>query len=55
MTLLAALVPQRHENRPDLKVGRLHYPLHPTLSAHFRWGLGASEHLDKASQYFRTG
>jgi hypothetical protein len=39
----AALVPQRHENRPDTVVGRLHYSLSSTLSAHFRWSFGASE------------
>ena len=26
--LLAASMPDRHENRPDSKVGRLHYSLH---------------------------
>ena len=33
----AALVTSwKHENRPDSWVGRLHYSLRPTLSAHFR-------------------
>jgi hypothetical protein len=32
----AALVPLGHENRPDTMVGRLHYSLSLTLSAHFR-------------------
>ena len=49
MYLLAALVPRKHENRPDFEVGRLHYSLRPTLSAHFRWGIRAFEHLDIAS------
>jgi hypothetical protein len=35
----AAFVLQEHENRPDLWVGRLHYSLRPTPSAHFRWWL----------------
>ena len=30
---------KKHENRPDLWVGRLHYSLCPTPSAHFRWRL----------------
>lgn len=33
----------KRENRPDSMVGRLHYSLGPTLSAHFRWNVGASE------------
>jgi hypothetical protein len=28
--------PSKHENRPDTMVGRLHYSLSITLSAHFR-------------------
>jgi hypothetical protein len=44
----AALVLQEHENRP-LVVGRLHYSLRSTLSAHFRWCFGASERLYIAS------
>jgi len=39
----AAFALQEHENRPDLIVGRLHYSLSPTLSAHFRRGFSASE------------
>ena len=38
-----------HENRPDTVVGRLHYSLSSTLSAHFRWGVRASERLNVAS------
>jgi hypothetical protein len=45
----AALVSLRHENRPDTLVGRLHYSLGSTLSAHFRWSFGASERLNVAS------
>ena len=41
--LLPAFVSYEHENRPDSLVGRLHYSLSPTLSAHFRWGVRASE------------
>jgi len=33
------------ENRPDTMVGRLHYSLSFTLSAQFRWSVGASEVL----------
>jgi hypothetical protein len=38
-----------HENRPDTAVGRLHYSLNSTLSAHFRWGVRASERLNVPS------
>lgn len=47
--LLAAFAFLEHENRPDDDVGRLHYLLRSTLSAHFRWGIGASEVLTFAS------
>ena len=40
---------RKRENRPDTMVGRLHYSLGPTLSAHFRWSVGASERLNFAS------
>ena len=33
---LTAFVSVRHKNRPDTVVGRLHYSLSLTLSAHFR-------------------
>ena len=49
LVLLAAPVPRRHKNRPDSMVGRLHYSLRSTLSAHFRWCFGASERLNIAS------
>ncbi len=45
---IPALASTGHENRPDSLVGRLHYSLGPTLSAHFRWGVCASERLDVA-------
>jgi hypothetical protein len=52
--LLAAFVSEEHENRPDSGVGRLHYSLGPTLSAQFRWSVGASERLDFSCQYVST-
>jgi hypothetical protein len=36
ITSFAASVLEEHENRPDSGVGRLHYSLRLTLSAHFR-------------------
>ena len=49
-TLDSSLRPSRllreHENRPDTMVGRLHYSLGSTLSAHFRWSVCASERLN---------
>ena len=47
----AALVfPLPRTRKPTgLLVGRLHYPLSPTLSAHFRRGINASELLNDAS------
>ena len=46
---LAATVLQRTRKPTRLMVGRLHYSLGPTLSAHFRWNVGASELLNFAS------
>src|SRR3989442_2286336 len=42
-------VPLERENRPDTMVGRLHYSLSSSLSAQFRWGVGASERLNFSS------
>jgi hypothetical protein len=36
---------QRTKNRPDSLVGRLHYSLSSTLSAHFRWNVRARASL----------
>jgi hypothetical protein len=44
----AALVPTSTKT-DHLLVGRLHYSLRTTLSAHFRWGFCASECLTVAS------
>lgn len=45
----AALVPLVTRKPTRLVVGRLHYSLGPTLSAHFRWSFCASERLNVAS------
>ena len=42
-------VPGNTKTDLTLWVGRLHYSLSSTLSAHFRWSLGASERLNVAS------
>ena len=42
---MAALVLRRHENRPDVAVGRVNYSLSPTQSAQFRQSVRASERL----------
>ena len=42
----AALVLLRTRKPTRLWVGRLHYSLRPTLSAHFRWSFCASERLN---------
>ena len=47
--LLTAFVPQNTKTDLTVEVGRLHYSLRPTLSAHFRWCFGASERLNVAS------
>jgi len=45
----AALVLRRTRKPTTLMVGRLHYSLGSTLSAHFRWSFCASERLNVAS------
>ena len=45
----AALVLDRTRKPTRLVVGRLHYSLGSTLSAHFRWSFCASERLNVAS------
>ena len=42
---VAALVLAKHENRPDVAVGRVHYSLGSTQSAQFRQSVRASERL----------
>ena len=44
-----------HENRPDSMVGRLHQSLGPTLSAHFRWSVCASELLLTSTRVLVSG
>ena len=47
LVLLAVLASPFRNTKTDqtLGVGRLHYSLSSTLSAHFRWNIGASERL----------
>jgi hypothetical protein len=47
----SSLRPPRPKTRKPTRhmVGRLHYSLRPTLSAHFRWGFSASERFRLSS------
>jgi hypothetical protein len=54
LDLLAAFVPQDTKTDLTPSVGRLHWSLGPTLSAHFRWSVGASERIQIACQYLCT-
>ncbi len=52
--LLAASVPVRHENRPDSKVGRLHYSLHLHPKCPIQVGASARSERFLYAPYLRT-